>query len=67
VSTGLPVDDGSANRRSPRGGSHHCPGAQGGHIHPPVDDAPKILVPAYRVYIELPLFPRDEEKAAAEA
>jgi NADH dehydrogenase len=37
------------------------------HIHPPVDDAPKILAAADRVYIELPFFPRDEEKAAPEA
>jgi NADH dehydrogenase len=33
-------------------------------IHPPVDDASKILAAADRVYIELPFFPRDEEKAA---
>ncbi|WP_067138667.1 NAD(P)/FAD-dependent oxidoreductase [Microtetraspora malaysiensis] len=31
-------------------------------IHPPVDDAAKILAAADRVYIELPFFPRDEEK-----
>ncbi|GAB3432849.1 NAD(P)/FAD-dependent oxidoreductase [Flindersiella endophytica] len=29
-------------------------------IHPPVDDAAKILAAADRVYIELPFFPRDE-------
>ncbi|MGN9843957.1 NAD(P)/FAD-dependent oxidoreductase [Nonomuraea sp. H19] len=34
------------------------------HIHPPVDDASKILAAAGRVYIELPFFPRDEKKAA---
>jgi NADH dehydrogenase len=28
------------------------------HIHPPVDDAAKILAAADRVYIELPFFPR---------
>ncbi|MDF2711217.1 MAG: FAD-dependent pyridine nucleotide-disulfide oxidoreductase [Nonomuraea muscovyensis] len=33
-------------------------------IHPPVDDASKILAAADRVYIELPFLPRDEEKAA---
>ncbi|MFD1540490.1 NAD(P)/FAD-dependent oxidoreductase [Nonomuraea guangzhouensis] len=33
-------------------------------IHPPVDDATKILAAADRVYIELPFFPRDEETAA---
>jgi NADH dehydrogenase len=32
-------------------------------IHPPVDDATKILAAADRVYIELPFFPRDEERA----
>ena len=31
------------------------------HIHPPVDDAAKILAAADRVHIELPFFPRDEE------
>ena len=30
------------------------------HIHPPVDDAAKILAAADRVSIELPFFPRDE-------
>ncbi|MEU5861584.1 FAD-dependent oxidoreductase [Nonomuraea sp. NPDC047529] len=30
-------------------------------IHPPVDDAEKILAAADRVHIELPFFPRDEE------
>ncbi|MEV4140735.1 hypothetical protein AB0J72_52285 [Dactylosporangium sp. NPDC049742] len=30
------------------------------HIHPPVDDAAKILAAADRVHIELPFFPRDE-------
>jgi NADH dehydrogenase len=35
------------------------------HIHPPVDDASKILAAADRVYVELPFFPRSEEKAAA--
>jgi NADH dehydrogenase len=35
------------------------------HIHPPVDDAEKILAAADRVYIELPFFPRSEEKTAA--
>jgi NADH:quinone reductase (non-electrogenic) len=34
-------------------------------IHPPVDDAAKILAAADRVYIELPFFPRDAETAAA--
>jgi NADH dehydrogenase len=34
------------------------------HIHPPVDDAPKILAAADHVYIELPFFPLDEEKVA---
>ena len=33
-------------------------------IHPPVDDAQKILAAADRVYLELPFFPRDEEKTA---
>ncbi|MFC4111019.1 NAD(P)/FAD-dependent oxidoreductase [Nonomuraea zeae] len=33
-------------------------------IHPPVDDAAKILAAADRVYLELPFFPRDEEPAA---
>ncbi|MEU8108028.1 FAD-dependent oxidoreductase [Nonomuraea muscovyensis] len=33
-------------------------------IHPPVDDASKILAAADRVYIELPFLPREEEKAA---
>lgn len=37
------------------------------HIHPPVDDAPKILAAADRVYIELPFFPLDEVKAAPAA
>ncbi|MFI7109653.1 NAD(P)/FAD-dependent oxidoreductase [Nonomuraea sp. NPDC050227] len=32
-------------------------------IHPPVDDAEKILAAADRVRIELPFFPRDEEIA----
>ena len=32
------------------------------HIHPPVDDASKILAAADRVRIELPFFPRDEAK-----
>lgn len=36
-------------------------------IHPPVDDATKILAAADRVYIELPFFPRDEETAAPAA
>ncbi|MFI6742059.1 NAD(P)/FAD-dependent oxidoreductase [Nonomuraea sp. NPDC050451] len=31
------------------------------HIHPPVDDAAKILAAADRVHLELPFFPRDEE------
>ncbi|MFG2006285.1 NAD(P)/FAD-dependent oxidoreductase [Spirillospora sp. NPDC048911] len=35
------------------------------HIHPPVDDATKILAAADRVYIELPFFPRDEKKPVA--
>ncbi|MEV0568484.1 FAD-dependent oxidoreductase [Dactylosporangium sp. NPDC050588] len=30
------------------------------HIHPPVDDAAKILAAADRVHLELPFFPRDE-------
>ncbi len=34
-------------------------------IHPPVDDASKILAAADRVYIELPFFPRPEKDAAA--
>jgi NADH dehydrogenase len=33
-------------------------------IHPPVDDAEKILAAADRVHIELPFFPRDAEKTA---
>ncbi|GAA3204424.1 NAD(P)/FAD-dependent oxidoreductase [Nonomuraea roseoviolacea] len=33
-------------------------------IHPPVDDAEKILAAADRVHIELPFFPRDEETPA---
>jgi NADH:ubiquinone reductase (H+-translocating) len=33
-------------------------------IHPPVDDASKILAAADRVYLELPFFPRDKERAA---
>ncbi|XVQ06981.1 NAD(P)/FAD-dependent oxidoreductase [Spirillospora sp. CA-255316] len=37
------------------------------HIHPPVDDAAKILAAADRVHIELPFFPLDEEKAAPAA
>jgi NADH:ubiquinone reductase (H+-translocating) len=35
------------------------------HIHPPVDDAEKILAAADQVYIALPFFPRDDEKTAA--
>jgi len=35
------------------------------HIHPPVDDASKILAAADRVYIELPFFRRPEESPAA--
>ncbi|GGT33843.1 NAD(P)/FAD-dependent oxidoreductase [Nonomuraea spiralis] len=31
-------------------------------IHPPVDDAEKILAAADRVHIELPFFPRDDEQ-----
>jgi NADH:quinone reductase (non-electrogenic) len=34
-------------------------------IHPPVDDAAKILAAADRVYIELPFFPRTAENPAA--
>lgn len=34
------------------------------HIHPPVDDAATILAAADRVYIELPFFPRAEDRAA---
>jgi NADH dehydrogenase len=34
-------------------------------IHPPVDDASKILAAADRVYLELPFFPLDEETAAS--
>jgi NADH:ubiquinone reductase (H+-translocating) len=34
------------------------------HIHPPVDDAAKILAAADRVLVELPFFPRDAETAA---
>ena len=34
-------------------------------IHPPVDDAAKILAAADRVRIELPFFPRDDEEEAA--
>jgi NADH:ubiquinone reductase (H+-translocating) len=34
-------------------------------IHPPVDDAAKILAAADRVHIELPFFPRAEDGAAA--
>ncbi|MEV4111633.1 FAD-dependent oxidoreductase [Nonomuraea sp. NPDC049695] len=37
------------------------------HIHPPVDDAARILAAADRVYLELPFFPRDEEKTAPAA
>ncbi|MGV9306556.1 NAD(P)/FAD-dependent oxidoreductase [Nonomuraea sp. NPDC003727] len=37
------------------------------HIHPPVDDAPKILAAADRVYVELPFFPRDEDETAPTA
>lgn len=36
-------------------------------IHPPVDDAAKILAAADRVYLELPFFPRDEEQDAPAA
>jgi NADH dehydrogenase len=36
-------------------------------IHPPVDDAAKILAAADRVYLELPFFPRDEEQDASAA
>ncbi|MDP9869008.1 MULTISPECIES: NAD(P)/FAD-dependent oxidoreductase [Streptosporangium] len=36
-------------------------------IHPPVDDAEKILAAADRVHIELPFFPRDEEKTTPAA
>ncbi|MEV4174740.1 FAD-dependent oxidoreductase [Nonomuraea sp. NPDC049709] len=36
-------------------------------IHPPVDDASKILAAADRVRIELPFFPRDEERGAPAA
>jgi NADH dehydrogenase len=35
------------------------------HIHPPVDDAGKILAAADRVHIALPFFPRSDERAAA--
>jgi NADH:ubiquinone reductase (H+-translocating) len=34
-------------------------------IHPPVDDAAKILAAADRVHLELPFFPRDDEEAPA--
>jgi NADH dehydrogenase len=34
-------------------------------IHPPVDDASKILAAADRVFIELPFFPRTEEEVDA--
>ncbi|MEV6386592.1 NAD(P)/FAD-dependent oxidoreductase [Nocardia xishanensis] len=34
------------------------------HIHPPVDDAGKILAAADRVRIELPFFPRPEDEPA---
>jgi len=34
------------------------------HIHPPVDDASKILAAADRVYIELPFFPRSGDQVA---
>jgi NADH dehydrogenase len=34
-------------------------------IHPPVDDAEKILAAADRVYIALPFFPGAEERSAA--
>ena len=37
------------------------------HIHPPVDDAPKILAAADRVYIELSFFPLSEERATPAA
>ncbi|WP_197093887.1 NAD(P)/FAD-dependent oxidoreductase [Nonomuraea sp. SBT364] len=33
-------------------------------IHPPVDDASEILAAAGNVYLDLPFFPREEEKAA---
>jgi NADH dehydrogenase len=36
-------------------------------IHPPVDDAAKILAAADRVYLELPFFPRDEDRDAPAA
>jgi NADH dehydrogenase len=36
-------------------------------IHPPVDDAPKILAAADHVYLELPFFPLDKEKTAPAA
>ncbi|MEU6040834.1 FAD-dependent oxidoreductase [Actinomadura sp. NPDC047616] len=36
-------------------------------IHPPVDDASKILAAADRVHIELPFFPRTEEATTPEA
>ncbi|GAA2006716.1 NAD(P)/FAD-dependent oxidoreductase [Catenulispora subtropica] len=36
-------------------------------IHPPVDDAAKILAAADRVSIELPFFPREPENAASTA
>ncbi len=36
-------------------------------IHPPVDDAAKILAAADRVYLELPFFPRSDEPAAPAA
>jgi len=35
------------------------------HIHPPVDDAERILAAADRVYLALPFFPRAEDEAAA--
>ena len=36
-------------------------------IHPPVDDAEKILAAADRVHIELPFFPRDDEETVPAA
>ncbi|WP_236060140.1 hypothetical protein [Actinacidiphila acididurans] len=36
-------------------------------IQPPLDDAQQILAAADRVYIELPFFPRDEQKPAPAA
>ncbi|MFC7586097.1 hypothetical protein ACFQYP_21905 [Nonomuraea antimicrobica] len=37
------------------------------HIHPPVDDAARLLAAADNVYLEIPFFPLTEEAAAPTA